>query len=120
MWSLSISVLSTSKRKVAVAVGMRSVGRGVPAADVGGETIRLRWAPRSGLVRMDGRRVTEGRLDDRPRRLHAVLAGEEDRIARHGIAEEALVRIHLVALGVVDDLQLRRLGDRVLARVPHA
>ncbi len=59
--------------------------------------------------------AAEDRLDDGPRRFDAVLAREERRVAGHGIAEQPLVGVHVVAAGLVDDLELGRLGAHLLA-----
>ena len=69
----------------------------MPASDLGRERSPLPAGPYvPGLVLVYRRRAVEHGIDDRPLRLHAVLAGEQDRIARHRVAEQPLVRFHLL------------------------
>src|SRR5947199_3064851 len=97
-----------------------SAARAVPSADLRRQRRGLRGAPAGGLVLVHGRRRAENGLDDRPRRLDGVLPREERRVARHRIAEEPLVGVHLLPIRVVDHVQLRRLGDHLLSRPLHA
>ena len=59
--------------------------------------------------------VARGSADDRPRRFDLVLPREERGVAFHRFAEEPLVGVHLVAIGLVHDPELRRLGGQLLA-----
>src|SRR5439155_26611262 len=87
----------------------------VPPADVGGQRLGVARSPRAAIVLGERRGLTQDRLDDRPRRLAAVLAREEQAVTLHRVAEETLVGVHLVALGLVDDFQLGRVGGDLLA-----
>src|SRR6266542_5279633 len=78
------------------------------------EPVGLGRPPRVRLVRMDRRDVAEDRVDDAPLRLDGVLAGEERRVAGDGIAEEPLVRRHLLG-GLLDGQQLDRRAHHGLA-----
>src|SRR5438034_6718555 len=97
-----------------------SAARAVPPADLRRQRRGLWGAPAGGLVLVHGRRRAENGLDDRPRRFDGVLPREERRVARHRIAEEPLVGLHLLPIRVVDHVQLRRLGDHLLSRPLHA
>src|SRR5947208_16037742 len=97
-----------------------SAARAVPPADLRRQRRGLWGAPAGGLVLVHGRRRAENGLDDRPRRFDGVLPREERRVARHRIAEEPLVGVHLLPVRVVDHVQLRRLGDHLLSRPLHA
>jgi hypothetical protein len=46
------------------------------------------------------------RVDDAPGRLDGVLPREERRVARHRVAEQSLVGVHLVAPGLLHDREL--------------
>lgn len=70
-------------------------------------------SPGSGLVGVDGDGVAEDLFDDPPSFLDDILTGEEALIPLDGVADETLVRGHLVGL-LVDDLQLHRLSDHPL------
>ena len=55
-------------------------------------------------------------IDDAPRFLDVILAREERRVARHRVAEHALVGVHLVRRRVAAREQLDRLADALRPR----
>src|SRR5450631_1169832 len=98
-------------------LGLVSGQRSMPAADVGGEARGVGRSPGAGLVLVNGGGAGQDGVDDRPGRLDAVLAREQRRVPRHRIAQEALVGVHLVGVGLVHHLQLGRLRHHLLARL---
>src|SRR5579859_4743991 len=75
----------------------------MPAAIVRDDSFGFGWPPRLWLVHMDGRHTAQDRLYDAPRRLHAVLALEEFRVAPDRVAQQSLIRRHLVSRVVPRD-----------------
>src|SRR6185295_78975 len=111
--STAVSAGSSAATVIAPTISAR---RAVPSPDVRRQRGGLGRPPAPGVVLVHRRPRSEDRIDDGPRRLDRVLAREERRIARHRVAEQPLVRVHLVRLGAMQDLELRRLGDHLLAR----
>src|SRR5436305_1494663 len=66
----------------------------VPAVRWYGALVGLARPPGVRLVLLHRRGVAQHRVYHAPRGLHGVLAREEDRVAPHGVAEQALVRSH--------------------------
>jgi hypothetical protein len=91
-----------------------------PATDGRSQAKSIRGPPRAPFVHLCRRYIAENGIDDPPRRLDSVLSGEERRIARNGVAEQALVSAHLVARRLLDERQLRRFADHRLSGLLHA
>src|SRR5580698_4473378 len=52
------------------------------------------WSPGAGVVFINRRGSLERRIDDAPGLLDVVLSGKKCGVPRHGIAEQALVRVY--------------------------
>src|SRR5262245_30439027 len=91
----------------------RGLGRVVPVSDTLDQLVRLGRSPGAGLVLVDGCGLVEDRIDDAPRLLDGVLAREQRGFAGRGVAEQALVRLHIVAGLVVPRDQLDVVGPAV-------
>ena len=74
------------------------------------ERVRLRRTPASGSVGMSSVVPVQDLIDDRPRGLDAVLAGEQGAIASERVTKESLVRLFLTWL---------RVEERELSLVTH-
>src|SRR5206468_790166 len=92
----------------------------VPPTDLRRQRRGLGRPPATGLVLVHGYSGAENGLDDGPCRFDGVLAREERRIARHRIAEQALVSLHLLCVRLVNHVQLRRVGEHLLSGPLHA
>src|SRR3569623_1105262 len=87
----------------------RSSGGRVPAAHLLGELVGLGGAPGAGVVVVEWSGLVEDRIDDGPGGLDDVLAREQGGVARHRVAQQALVGVHaalLALLGLLGDGQL--------------
>src|SRR5207237_6658342 len=90
--------------------------RVAPPSLVRDDAVRLGRPPRPWLILMDRRHGAQDRVHHAPRRLHVVLTCEERRVAPESVAEQPLVRRHLVARVVPGD-QLHLLTDHGFARL---
>ena len=59
--------------------------------------------------------LLEHRVHDRPRRFDGILSREQRRIALHGVADEALVRVEAARRRVLHDRQLDRLAEHAVS-----
>src|SRR5262245_16480848 len=91
----------------------RRLGRVVPVSETLDQLVGLGRSPGAGLVWMDGCGLVEDRVDDAPGLLDGILAREQRGIAGRGVAEQALVRLHVVAGLVVPRDQLDVVGPAV-------
>ena len=85
----------------------------MPSARREEDIIDLSGPPGTGLVGMHGNGVSDDFLNDSPSLLDDILTGKERLISLNGIADQPLVRGHLIGL-LVNDLQLHRLTDHAL------
>src|SRR5579862_1280213 len=90
-----------------------------PAIPFGEHAIGFRRPPGVRPVFVDRRYVAYHRIDDSPLRLDRVLSRKERRIAAQGVAEQPLIRRHLVLALVLGD-ELDILADHSLARALDA
>src|SRR5262245_17924147 len=100
----SASIFMMRQRRVMPAAGRRDL------------SLDLSWSPRTRFVLVDRRAVREDRIDNPPRLFDVVLARERRGVAMHGIAEHALVRIHLVRVWKMGPDHLRGRAARLLSR----
>src|SRR2546425_8771361 len=84
----------------------------------GGRDSRLDFfrSPCARLVLVDGRAGLQDWIDDSPGLFDVVLPGEQGGIAVHGVAQHALVRVHLIGAREPCPQHLRGLADRFLPR----
>src|SRR5437588_7912344 len=93
----------------------------MPAVVAFDDAVGFGRAPGAGLVDDDGVGVLEYRLDDPPRLLHRVLAGEAAGVALEGVVEQALVGVGGPpgAEGVRAGGEVGRPADELLAEGRH-
>jgi hypothetical protein len=92
----------------------------VPAAVTCNDAIKLNRAPGIWLILMNRRRVSQNRIDNRPRSFHAVLTDEQHGVTPKRIVQQALVRRHLIGLRLphdkFDSLTGHRLAGQLRSR----
>src|SRR5262245_3114413 len=101
------------------ALPLRCHGRVLPAARGVNVLIDLPRPPGARLVFVDRRALLQDRVDDAPRLFDVILSCEQRAIAGHGVAEHALVGIHLFRAGAVTRQQLHLLTDLLVFHVHH-
>src|SRR5256884_1105808 len=77
---------------------------------------RLLRSPRARLVLVDGRAGLQDWIDDSTGLCDVVLPGEQGGVSVHGVAQHALVRVHLIGAREPWPRHLRGLADRFLTR----
>src|SRR4030042_5074800 len=99
--SRRLSIHSIS-RMTRLASFLRAVGslyglRIMPAASRLNRPVRFRRPPGARFVLVDRCHVFQDRVHNAPCRFNTIHAGEKRRVAPDGLAEEALIRRHLLA-----------------------
>src|SRR5271166_5330887 len=93
-----------------LAIYLQFLFRIVPTADIGSQFTRIRWAPGARLVHLCRTAVAEDGLDNSPCRLDRILTHEQLLVALHGVGEQALVGLHLIAAVVLHRRKFDRHG----------